>query len=376
MRCFSLHRTNQRSRRGATLTLVVFLLPVLFIVAALVINVSYMELVRTELQVTVDAASRAAGRTYALTGDRDQALAAARDIADRNPVVGRVIPIETIDLEFGVSERTDANERYSFTPGGTDPNSVQIVTNSLANGVGGPIQPLFPLFGSSFNFRPVRSAISTQVELDVAVVIDRSGSMAYSTTEVAAFPPAPRNAPPGWNFGQPVPPGARWLDTIAAVDAFVGELSSSPLRENVSLVTYNHNPRIDLPLSDNYASVGAALSSYSAAFQSGGTNIGGGISDGLQALGGTNARPWAAKVIVLMTDGIHNYGLSPERAASSAGSQGVLLYTVTFSDEADQARMQRVAARAGGKNFHAVSRSQLIEAFQSIARQLPTLLSR
>ena len=48
-------------RRGAMLPLVAILLPVLLVVGSLVINIAYMELTRTELQVASDAATRAAG---------------------------------------------------------------------------------------------------------------------------------------------------------------------------------------------------------------------------------------------------------------------------------------------------------------------------
>ncbi len=47
--------------------------------------------------------------------------------------------------------------------------------------------------GIPIDFRPIKSAISTQMELDVALVIDRSGSMAYSATEIAGYGPPGRS---------------------------------------------------------------------------------------------------------------------------------------------------------------------------------------
>ena len=68
-------------RAGATMVTVVILLPVLFILAAMAINLAYIQVVRTKVQIVTDAAARAAGRVYAETGDEAQALAAAQQLA-------------------------------------------------------------------------------------------------------------------------------------------------------------------------------------------------------------------------------------------------------------------------------------------------------
>ena len=52
------------------------MLPVILAIAAYAINVVYMEAARTELQITTDVATRAAGRMLAVTGDEEQALVA------------------------------------------------------------------------------------------------------------------------------------------------------------------------------------------------------------------------------------------------------------------------------------------------------------
>jgi hypothetical protein len=358
------------------MVLVLILLPVLLILASLVVNTVYMELVRTETQVAVDAASRAAGRRFAMTGSQDQALAVARTVVARNPVLGEPIPIEDRDLDFGIAERRNMASQYEFSVGGAHPNSVRLVTRSLSMGLNRTIEPLFPVFGANMQFRPLRSAISTQIELDIALVLDRSGSMAYASDEPAVYPPAPRSAPPGWAFGQPVPPNARWLDTIRATDAFFGKLSQSPQQEYLALVTYNNVARTDLALDDDYPLITSRLNELSQTFDAGGTNIGGGILQGLNALGGPAARPWANKVIVLMTDGIHNIGTSPLSAADVARAQNVPIFTITFSNEANQTTMRSVASRTRGAHFHAVDVNQLVSVFEEIARRLPTLLTR
>ena len=154
-------------------------------------------------------------------------------------------------------------------------------------------------------------------------------------------------------------------------------MSVTSQQERVALATYNHSANIDLLATTNYAQVISALHQYSLAFHSGGTNIGGGIEQGLNALGhvGTT-RPWATKVIIVMTDGIHNTGTWPTWAAKNAANQAVIVFTVTFSNEANQNLMKDVAEIGTGRHYHATSAIQLQDAFRDIARQLPTLLTR
>ncbi len=371
-------RTSSKShstRRGAMMVLVIIMLPVLFLLAAFAINFAYIELVRTELQISTDAAGRAAGRTFALTGSASQTLKAAQEVAQKNTVAGQSMPIAMTDLEFGLAERTSIGVRYNFVSS-SNPNAVRLTTNSFASN--GGVQAFFPGMSPDVRIFSIRSAVSAQVEVDIALVIDRSGSMAYSASETAAYPPAPAAAPIGWYFGAPVPPNARWLDTIAAVNVFLQELQTSPQSERVSLTTFSHTTNIDTPLTSSYGNILTSLQGYSYAFQSGGTAIGDGIFQGMSSLAGSGggSRDWASKVVVVMTDGIQNYGASPIDAAINAAGQGVLVFTVTFSNEADIGLMQSVANQGGGLHYHAVNAFQLRAAFQDIARRLPTLLTR
>ncbi|WP_037227139.1 Tad domain-containing protein, partial [Rhodopirellula baltica] len=105
-------KNQPKQRSGAVIVLLVIMLPVLLILAAYVINVAYVEAVTADSQVVTDAAVCAAGRVYIQTGDKNAALAAARDAAERNPVAGKVVPINMSDLEFGISLRESLDEGY------------------------------------------------------------------------------------------------------------------------------------------------------------------------------------------------------------------------------------------------------------------------
>lgn len=373
------HPSSSNPRQGAVIVLLVVMLPVLLILAAYVINIAYVEAVTADSQVVTDAAVRAAGRAYIQTGDRDAALAAARDAANRNPVAGKVVPINMNDLEFGTSVRSSLEESYNFVPVTSEEelgNSVRLTTRSLANAAKPVLTPLFPTMGTNIEIRPQRTAVSTQSTMDVALVIDRSGSMAYASDETPDPYVNPAAAPPDWTYGHPVPPNSRWLDLVASVNAFNGFLEDSPQWEKLSLATYSDNATPDCNLTHTYAQISNQLDAISYEFNGGGTNIGQGLQSGLSTLtNADHARPYAVRVMVLMTDGHHNTGTSPESMIWALKNSTVTLFTITFSDEADQGRMAYLAESCGGEHFHATDAAQLQEAFQLIAKRLPSLMT-
>lgn len=363
-------------RKGAVLVLMVIMLPVALLLCAFAVNLAYMELNRTELYSAADAAARASGREFTVTRSKSLATARGKAMAELNDIAGEPMTLANSDFVFGTGSRPTLN-KYSFTPGGRNPNAVEVTARRVAGAPDGPIALLMPNLLGVSSFQAQRSSVSTQVEVDIALVIDRSGSMAYGVGEVAAFPPAPASAPRGWVFCDPAPPNSRWLDVVAAVDVFLQELATSPSNELVSLSSYNDVSITDHDLTSDYDLIRRALVPYTNSFCAGGTNIGGGINEGASSLVlSPNARPNAVKVIVLLTDGIHNTGYNPKTAANAAVTGGVVIHTITFSDEADQPLMQSVASLGGGKHFHATSAKDLIAIFQEIAKQLPTLLTR
>jgi hypothetical protein len=355
--------------------LVALMLPIFVLMAAMSINIAQMELNRTELRIAADAAVRAGGRTYAETGDISQARAVARDAASRNLVGGQPLQLANSDFEFGVATRPNSSSRYQFDSSGANFNALRLTARRTNGSPSGPIPLLLPNLLGRNHFEPTQIATSTQVELDVAVVVDRSGSMAYADNENSNTYNNPAAAPAGWKFGDPVPVPSRWDDTVAAVSGFLNVLDQTPQQERVSLVTYGDLASIDIDLGTDYRRVMAGMDVYTRNFPEGMTNIGGGIDFGRRSLvTSPNARPWASRVIVVLTDGIHNTGTDPISAARRARDAGATVFTVTFSDEANQSRMKQVARIASGKHYHAKSRDQLIAAFEEIAHSLPTLI--
>ena len=370
------YKPQTSARRGAITTLVAIMLPMLVILAAFAMNFAYMELSRTQAMIAADASARAAGRTFALTGSLAQAKTNAQNAANRNPIAGQVLQLRDSDFITGVSTRASSADRFNFSPSTNDPNSLKVVINRNSSGANGGISHLFPnVFGQS-SFEISRTAISTRVDVDIAFVMDRSGSMAFAADEVSTPFSLPVNAPPGWFFGQPAPPRSRWLDLDQAARAFLTELSTSPVNEQVALVTYGSSARIDRAMTGNYSQIQGGMDFYTNAFPSGATNIGDGLNRGASALAG--GRQFASKVIVLMTDGRRTPGLGPNpvSVANNLARQGVIIFTVTFSDEAEQTEMRNVANAGMGKHFHAIDAASLTTVFETIARTIPTILTQ
>jgi hypothetical protein len=336
---------------------------------------AYIQVVKAKTQIVTDAAARAAGRAYAETDSQAQALAAAQEMASLNPIDSLVVPIQAGDLEFGVSERRTQNKAYTFVaaPQG---NAVRVQTRSFSDGFGNALEPFFPTFGSDFEIRPLCVATNTQTTLDVVLVLDRSGSMAYAANETSGSGTPPASAPPGWVTGDPAPPNSRWLDLVAAVDAFCDEMATTAKTEQIGLASYSSLASRDVELTGDYTQIHNRCEDISQSEVGGATNIGDGILFGLDAVTDPRfARPWATNAVVVLSDGNHNTGTDPIVAASEAVDRGVPVYSVSFSDEADQDLMQDIADMTGGSHYHAVTATELADAFRDIARRLPSMLT-
>lgn len=351
------------------------MLPMLLLLAGFAINIAYMQLASTEIRIATDAAARAAGRVYSTTGDEANALNMANKAGMLNPVAGESLMFELSDLDFGESTRADANSRYEFKSGGAI-NAVQISGRRTSDSMSGSIGTFFPNLMGSSDFEISARSVSTQMEVDLALVLDRSGSMAYADEEEAVYPPIPSAAPLGWDFGDPAPKNARWRNVVAATKGLLNELDKSPLHESIALVSYADKGSIDQPLTSNYATILDALNERTVSFKGGGTNIAGGLSAGQSTLTANDSRQYAAKVTLILTDGRSTVGPNPVTLAKSMADKGVLVICVTFSKEADQDLMLKVAEAGNGFHRHAETKEDLLAVFTEISSQLPTLLTK
>jgi Ca-activated chloride channel family protein len=365
-----------KRRQGGMLVFVAVLLPAILILMAFAINIGWMDLVRTRTIIAADASTRAAGRMFAITGDLNQAKTKSREIAKLNTIAGKEISISDGDFVLGRSSRISSTGRYQFTPGGSNPNALRVRLKRTNSSDNGGVGFLLPQTFASKGFEFEKSAVSTRVDVDISFVVDRSGSMIYAANEKATgFPPL---ANPAWKPNDPSPPKSRWRDLADATDQFIKEIQDSALDERVSLVTYGDSAILDRAITDNYSVILTGVGTYTSNFPTGATNIGAGLQQGLNSLGGVGARDSASKIVILMTDGKLNAPAgapNPVTVAKNAAEKGVLIFTVTFADEADQVLMKNVATAGRGLHFHASTGTNLTQILKTIVRILPTVLT-
>lgn len=342
-------------------------LPILLIMAAIAVNVAYMELVRTELRASTDLSARAAARSLSIRGQTSDAIAAAQDIAAENRVANQPFDVATEDLAFGTSTR-NGDGVYVFVEGGSTPNAVRLNGNRAAGSVSGAVSLFLPITGTT-QFEPQFVAEATQVDRDVMLVLDRSGSMVASDEDGNST---------GWVEGDSAPANSLWARCVWATSSFIYELEDTQMDEKLGLVTYGNNGSIDVDLAFDYTAIETRMDWISDNYTNDWTNIGEGIDMARIALQerGFN-RPWAKQSIIVMTDGVHNTGtMTPQQAATAAAAVGITIHTITFGGSADQAQMQEVATLGGGQFWHAPKANDLRQIFLEIANNSPTLLTK
>ena len=319
------------------------------------------------------------------------------------------------DIEFGDSEPDvqAGSDRFVFElvsrsdliSGIENASSIRINGRMTQNSLSGPIDAIFPTFGMIDQFDLVAQSVAMQVDRDIALILDRSGSMdehpgynwpsgfspwdwdsmvagyyagilGYSRGEF--YYRSGQNERTYQDFlyedylGLGDAPQTPWQELEVAVDRFLQVLESTDQEEQVSLASYLTEATLDLRLVKDYSQIRQKMTEL---YPQGWTAIGEGMEEGIPTLLDTNARPFAAKTLLVMTDGIHNTGIDPETVARDIVSRyDVTIHTITFGENADQATMRRVADIGGGDHYHAEDGEQLQLVMEVIANNLPTLV--
>jgi len=406
------------ARRGAVLGLMAILLPVLAILAAFCVNLAQMQLTRTELMVATDAAARAGGRAFSELQTVDAAKTTAVNVAAMNMVDGEPLQLRPGDganeIEFGfTTQPAGVNGRYHFqkiptsqvASGTVFASALRVHGRRDGGSLSGPVPLVIPGLLDANEFHTMQQSVAMQVDRDISLVLDRSGSMddvEYDWEGNDPFTWGPFNAAvsngmlywyggnlylsPGYSlqdymewawedyFGLGQWPTSAWQDLVVAVDAFLNVLDDTSQEEQVSVASYSSSATLDCYLEKNFNIVRSTVAGLNTG---GNTAIGRGMQEGILALLDAAARPYAAKTMVVMTDGMHNTGISPVNVATSLISNyNLTIHTVTFGDGADQALMQQVANIGGGKHYHAATGAELVSIFEEIANNLPTILTK
>lgn len=349
------------------LVFLALLLPVVLAVSAYAINVVYMELARTEIQISIDLASRAAAKTLASTGSRQLAREQAQRLLDANPCLKNRIELSPNDVMFGVAVRQREEDRYTFKSG-PSPNAIKLRSRQEFN-----LPVLFPTAGVPISVRPLKSTIAVKTEMDVALLLDRSSSMSYAYDELSQELAV---QPTIWGPILPVGLNSRWMNMVTAITTATQLMSASVTEEQISLSTFADVPLIDSQLTTHYDLIIASLASHSAAYVGGRSDLSLGMVAAASTLTNkSRARKWATRVMVIVSDGNTTSALDALAIARDLAAQGITIFTVTCSVDSNVTLMSEIAKIGNGKHFHSSSAAEFLNAFSEISNSLPTVIA-
>lgn len=425
MNAMTIHQQAGRKitlrRRGSVMGMTAVFLPILAILAAFAINAAHMQLTRTELTIATDAAARAAGRAFSEVQTVDAAVDAAVATAALNTINGDPLRLRTGDndgeIEFGSTQQQGGfNSRYNFQKiptsdvrSGVVASAVRIHGKRLNDSLSGNVPLIIPGLLNMNRFETQSDSVAMQVDRDISLILDRSGSMDDIEFDWGHGENPYSNSAINWAYNEGVlgryysngryqyyyangydavtyqqhlwenyfnngpPPTMAWQDLVVAVNAFLDVLDGTSQEEQVSVASYSTYATLDTLLEKNHQIIRDKVDQLNTG---GSTAIGRGMQQGIQALIDGRARPFAAKTMVVMTDGMENQSPWAGPIAQGLVANNLLtIHTVTFGEGADQATMQNVAAIGGGKHYHAATGADLVQIFEEIANNLPTILT-
>jgi len=145
------------------------------------------------------------------------------------------------------------------------------------------------------------------------------------------------------------------------------------LDDNLALVIFGSYAYIASPLTYDLSGLGEMLHLMSSVGIAGdSTAIGEALFQSIQALKNS---PTQNKVIVLLSDGVHNAGsISPKDAVEIAKKQGIKIYTIGIGEGYDKEMMKLIAKNSKGKSFDAKNSKDLKTVFEQIDRLEPSPL--
>ncbi|MEI7026832.1 S-layer homology domain-containing protein [Paenibacillus sp. y28] len=219
-----------------------------------------------------------------------------------------------------------------------------------------------------------RSAISVTDEtykpfIDFAFVIDSSGSMTW-TDPLDLRKRAVTDLVYGLKYDAQSPLVSETVTVALATYSYgpnyTGEYTT------VTNSVYSASDRASIIDFDDVAVTGATFSAHSQTVaeavyninSSGGTNIFGGLRQAVHEFK-QNGNPDNRWVIVLLSDGQNTYGNDFE-AVREAYAQGIVIFTMGLSEEADESLLRNIAIQGGGQYFFIQTAEQLEANFQTI----------
>ncbi len=386
-RVISRRRGGQQRRRGSILVLSAVALMAMLLVGAFCINLTQLSTAKTEIRLACDAAAKAGAVVLGQSQSSSQARTAAKNTAKAHYVSGQQMKIANADIQFG-NGYANANGTYTFNLNQQPLNAVKVNTKLQSGATTGPGTYFMSVLAPT-TFSLNYTSIATRVDHDLCVVVDRSGSMAWDTTNQSWSYPAENGEDQPiiqYYFLPPDPDSSRWAAVDDAVDSFLDEVDALPFECKVGLVSYSSNftfglynsqaSTIESELTTNYDSLRAKMTAIGQKELIGNTNVASGMQSAVSVLTSNQARLTAKKTMILLTDGLVTQGVDPRTVAQAAADANITIHTISFSSQADQTLMADVARIGGGNHYHAPDTSQLSTVFSTIAKTLPAVLTQ
>jgi Ca-activated chloride channel homolog len=402
------------SRGGAVLPLAAAFMCILFAVAALSVDLAFVELVRTELRSATDSAARAAASALVQGQATSQVQSAAINAAALNKVNGKPLRLTAANVSLGQSI-LQSNGLYQFQTGVQPYQAVQVTASLSSSNANGTVPLFFGPFLGVNAYSPTNTAVAAASACDVCLVLDRSHSMCWDQTGTNWSYPSPygldtygvsntstlaASGLPSGVFQQYAPvSGSRWLALQTAVNSFCSIVGNANGGTHVAMVTWASNTPVqtvystkqapftlpasvgvtaDVGLTSNMNLITNAVAAHSANLLLGGTDMYTGIEAGIAVLTGSGARSAASKVMILMTDGDWSSpagNTNPVNAAQNALTDKITIHCICFLQSANQTTCQQIASLTGGKFYYATDSASLTAVFQQIAGTLPVALT-
>ena len=237
------------------------------------------------------------------------------------------------------------------------------------------------------------------VDVDVVLVMDRSGSMGEGETPSQCDWWIIEEQPGGgygWSFktdydvtqiwcdGKSLPPSrlstftpatnSKITDAKAAANTFLGYLKTN---DQSALVSFADTASLDKQLSNDHGATQTAVDSLTAG---GDTNIGDAIVEGIAELSSEErANPQAVKIMILLTDGVANMPngagdpdpeLYAKEKAEEAAALGYKIFTIGLGDDVNGTMLQYIADTTQADYYPAPTSAQLESIYDSIRLQI------
>ena len=193
-----------------------------------------------------------------------------------------------------------------------------------------------------------RSELVEHEGIDIAIALDLSDSM-----ELGDLPP----------------------NRLTAAQLVIDDFVARRPNDRIALVVFGSHASTVAPLTMDHGVLRNLIAQLRLGVMDGGrTAIGAGLGVALNRLEESDAE---SKVVVLLTDGVHNAdGIDPDTVAQEAAERGVIIYTVLMGRQSgittslDAGQLERLASATGGYAYLAENIAELQTSFQDLLNKL------